>query len=95
LLLSVCRQQLSSLDHPANQYSETDAYCKRRHNCFNGVALEPLSGIVNKLFRGITALLCDTPRCSHAILKCIRERGCRTRSLSRRFGDLITRSFQD
>jgi len=47
-----------------------------------------------KLFSSVAALFCDTPGCSYAILKCIRNSRCRPRSLARRFGNLLARLFQ-
>jgi len=50
--------------------------------------------VINKLCGGIAALFCSTPRCSHTILKRIRNRRCRPRSLVRRIGNLLARLFK-
>ncbi len=55
------------------------------------MSLQALGGVIKKFLSSIAALFCDTPRCSHAILKCIRNRRCRPRSLARRFCNLVAR----
>ena len=47
--------------------------------------------VINELGGGIEALLCGTPRCSHAILKRIRNSRCRPGSLVRRIRNLLAR----
>jgi hypothetical protein len=57
------------------------------------MSLQALFCVIKKLLSGIAALFCDPPRCSYAILKCVRNRGCRTGSFARCFGDLLARLF--
>jgi hypothetical protein len=49
--------------------------------------LHSLSCVINKLRGGMAALFCNTPCCSAAILKRIRNGGRRPRSLARSQGD--------
>ena len=58
------------------------------------MSLQALDRVIKKLFSSIATLFCDTPRCSYAILKCIRNGRCRPRSLARCFGNLLARLFQ-
>src|SRR5271165_284235 len=87
-------RELPSLHNPADRYPSRNAYCERHYNCLNRVSLQALGGVIKELFSSVAALFCDTPCCSHAIFKCIRNGRCRQRSLARRFGNLLAGSFQ-
>ena len=58
------------------------------------MSLQALDCVIKKLFSSIAALFCDATRRSYAVLKCIRNGGCRPRSLARRFGNLLAGLFQ-
>ncbi len=57
------------------------------------MSLQALGGVVDELFCGIAALLGDTPYRSNALLKCICNRGCCLRSLTRCSSNLLAGSL--
>src|SRR5579864_2057482 len=58
------------------------------------MSLQALGCIIKELFGSIATLFHNAPRCSYAIFNCIGNHRCHTRSLARRFGDVLTGSFQ-
>jgi hypothetical protein len=85
---------LPSLHHPADQCSGGDANRKRRRNRQREISLEPLRGVIQKLFGGIATLLCGPPRYSDSIRDRIGNcTGC-AGSLASCLADMFGRSFR-
>jgi len=66
-----------SPQYPTDRCSSRDACRECRRNCLKRMPLHSPSCIINKLCSGMTALFCNTPCCSAAILKRIRNGGRR------------------
>jgi len=85
---------LSATHHPAERCTGRNADRECRRHGFDRIPLHAPSGVNIKLGSGMAALFGGTARRFHAVLKGIRNGGCRPRSLARCYVNLLAHLFQ-